>query len=169
MSFTQTYKGVVITLDATGKFTATVSGKFTRKPSLDAMQKHINDADKVQFTPFTAIVDARHDDKTIKGAPNYTRVEVVGISKNTSRFKSSDNAFIIKRPRKVGTAFTEEAHGKVYEDTPENIALLISEDKKRSEKSRVIDRFESEIDAIEKKQKKLSADAYVRENKKSAS
>lgn len=72
---TFTHKNTEITLSERGDFTATVSGKFVRASSLDAMKKRIDKAAEETFEPFYALRDRSHRDG--KDAPDLVRIKIV--------------------------------------------------------------------------------------------
>lgn len=156
------YEGIRITCDAGGHFVATVKGARVRKPSLQAMKKHIDEMGRIKFKPFTALCETTYMDKDLKGAPGYMRVEVIGIAKNTQRYSGGrKHSFMVIAPRKDGgEPHASEAMRTLYEDTPENLALLVAEEKKRKEKEKAVERFDEEIDALSKKQKRIDPDSY---------
>lgn len=113
-----------------GDFSATVNGKNVRKPSLDAMKKHIDNTAKSTFAPFTAL--ARKDDygATPVNDKDFNVYEVIGIEKCRGRYKSNNHQFLLG-PR--GSRTRE----RVMVDSPENRKAVKAHDDYREETARI--------------------------------
>lgn len=154
------HAGIDITLDGTGKFFATVNGVRVRKPSLDAMKKHIDESAKMKFEPFTAITDEEHsDDKKARVAKEYVRVQVVGIGKDEGRYSRGDNAFRIIRP---GRTEPQQPYRAIFEDSPDSIAALLALDAHRAETRKIKEQRDREEEALRKKLRVLDPKKYGR-------
>ena len=136
----KTYKEIPIELLHDGRFTANLRGIKIIKPSVDAVKKAIDNADKIKFEPFAALVERSWRDRYEDCPDGLVRLNITSIGKRKSRRGyHEDMVFIDER----GDERTE-----VLLDTPANLeayrALIIH----REETKRIVREREEEEDRL---------------------
>lgn len=127
------HRDIEITFDEDkASFTADVGGKFTRKPSLLAMQKHIDATTPSGLVAFDAYENHRN-------CPTVTVVRVVGVTFRASCMHRTEKLFLLS---------DKTTTRSVCEMTPENRKLIASINKKKADLEKITERMEAEIDKL---------------------
>lgn len=140
------HKGIAITFDETrGEFTAyDKSGKLVRKPSLAAMKKALDAADK--FEPFNALREADYRDHRTQPDADYIQCRVIGVQKPPGK-QSWHN-----KPQWIIEGDSRRER-RVWPDTPETLAALREYNaaiaRHREEKDALQERHTAELAAID--------------------
>lgn len=152
----RTYKGVVISFDqGRGEFQAVVGGKFTRKPSLTAMQNAIDRAAKKQFKPFEALAWPGWQTKR-KNRHGLVKVTVLGVVKYRSRYSRSSHVFVLpEKDRHVGEL------SKLYVDSVENVAAIKAVERYKKETERIESERRKELGRLQGLVQWYEADKYA--------
>ena len=130
------HKGVTITLNTnSAEFTAEVNGDLMRKPSLDAIKRHIDKAQKNAFKTFEAYASPWWRKKPP------VKATVIGIRKKHSRHLS--DMFICRLP---GGIIDDRTHIILKEDIDKYKAYVAVKDRHDKELFALQERQEKELE-----------------------
>ncbi len=130
------HKGVIISMDSSGQFSARIKGRFERRASLSAVKKLIDSKD--EFVPFEALKRERYGGKL-------EVVKVVGRVKSRGRYMNGKFEWLLEGGGTTSHLFPVSekakilAHDKLSKDTDREIEKLRAKLHESSEALRTLD------------------------------
>lgn len=161
------YNGVTITFEETAaRFTATVGGKFTRAPSLDAMKKKIDKAKEQAFTPFDALMYRSFyfgHQSYERSNPEMDTVRVIRVEAD-KRARYDRHTFNVEYTGKSKKVYhRSDTVTVVTPDTPEARKAIQDYYRIGVEAEKTIGRLIKQVEAAEAKIPRLGASEYFKQ------
>lgn len=154
------HQGIEITLSDGGHFVATITGRVTRKPSLDAIRKAIDNSKKSTFKPFTGLREEEHYDKGKGNKDALVRVTVVGITKAPRGSRTSgEHEFLLD------SGATLNVYRSLYEDSEANREAIRAYRAFMAETDRIKIEREQQREKLRAKIKVHKPDSYAMSKK----